>query len=258
VEAASLASSARQSDIAATQRAAFLTAEWRYLAMLNYRVSPDLLTPLVPRGTELDLWRGAAYVSVVGFLFKNTRVLGVPALFHRSFEEVNLRFYVRRDVNGEVRRGVTFIREIVPRFAVSQIARLAYNEPYRTLPMQHSFGLLGPAYRPLSVEYAWKAKGDWSRLRLSPTGNAHMPASGSEEEFIAHHQWGYTRTRFGGAIEYQVHHPAWGLWRATSGHVEGNLSTVYGPKFANALAGAPQSAFFTEGSAVSVHRPVRL
>ncbi len=52
----------------------FLTAEWRYLAMFNYEVPPELLAPLVPRGTELDSWQGKVYVSLVGFLFqKNAR-----------------------------------------------------------------------------------------------------------------------------------------------------------------------------------------
>src|SRR4051812_23124769 len=84
---------------------AFLTAEWRHLLMINYVVDPAALAPLVPAGTELDLWQGRAYVSVVGFRFLNTRVLGIPVPFHRNFDEVNLRFYVRRSVNGEWRKG---------------------------------------------------------------------------------------------------------------------------------------------------------
>ena len=116
----------------------FLTGEWRYLAMLNYRVDAALLEPFVPHGTTLDDWQGTTYVSLVGFLFRDTRVLGVPIPLHRDFEEVNLRFYVRREADGEVRRGVTFIKEIVPRPAIATVARLAYNEPYVALPMRHS------------------------------------------------------------------------------------------------------------------------
>src|SRR5437879_6397558 len=105
--------------------------------MLNYRVPPELLLPLVPNDTQLDLWNGAAYLSVVGLLFLDTRVLGLPIPFHRTFPEVSLRFYVRREVGGEVRRGVTFIRELVPRVAIAAVARLAYNEPYRAVRMRH-------------------------------------------------------------------------------------------------------------------------
>ncbi|HEX7980960.1 MAG TPA: DUF2071 domain-containing protein, partial [Gemmatimonadaceae bacterium] len=111
-------------------RSAFLTAEWRWLVMLNYEVPPEVLAPYVPRGTSLDLWQGHALVSVVGFRFIETRVIGVPIPFHRHFDEVNLRFYVRRELpGGEARRGVVFIRELVPKPMIAWVARALYNEP---------------------------------------------------------------------------------------------------------------------------------
>lgn len=237
--------------------AVFLTAHWRYLAMLNYRVPPDLLLPLVPKGTELDTWQGHAYVSVVGFLFEHTRVLGIPVPFHQTFEEVNLRFYVKREAKGETRRGVTFIRELVPRRSVAWLARFAYNEPYRAVPMRHAFGIMGPAWRPLSVEYAWKARGRWSGLRVAPTGNAHHVRPGSEEEFLSHHRWGYTRAPLG-TIEYEVRHDPWPLWKVPVASLVGDLAPVYGERFAKALAGQPHCAYLAEGSAVTVHWPRRL
>src|SRR5215471_9645577 len=124
--------------------------------MLNYVAAEELLAPLVPVGVDLDRWRGTLYVSVVGFLFRDTRVLGVPVPAHRTFPEVNLRFYVRRQVAGETRRGVVFIRELVPRRAIALIARLLYNEPYRAMPMRHSRSD-GPEPRAIAREYAWKA-----------------------------------------------------------------------------------------------------
>jgi len=238
--------------------AAILTAEWRWLAMLNYRVPRALLTPLVPRGTRLDLWNGAAYISVVGFLFRKTRIFGVRVPFHGVFEEVNLRFYVRREVDGEVRRGVTFIREIVPKRAVTVVARLAYNEPYRTLPMHHQLGMIGPSGRPFSVEYTWRLRGEWSGMRLFPEGESYFSPPGSEEEFITNHRWGYTRRRTGGTTEYEVRHKPWRVCRATQGEVAGDVSRVYGRDFAEVLAGAPHSAYFASGSVVSLFRPVRL
>ncbi|HEY7396360.1 MAG TPA: DUF2071 domain-containing protein [Gemmatimonadaceae bacterium] len=238
--------------------AAFLTAEWRWLAMLNYRVPRELLRPLVPRGTTLDVWHGEAYVSVVGFLFRNTRLFGLRVPLHGLFEEVNLRFYVRRDVDGEVRRGVTFIRELVPKRAVSIVARLAYNEPYRTVPMRHRLGMIGPARRPLSVEYAWRVGGEWCGMRLFPEGDAYAAEPGSEEEFITNHRWGYTRRRTGGTTEYQVRHPAWRVCRGAHGLVVGDLSTLYGRELAEVLARPPHSAYFAAGSMVAVHRPARL
>ena len=234
----------------------FLTAEWRHLAMLNYRVPMQLIEPLVPRGTELDLWQGTAYVSVVGFMFHDTRVLGISVPFHRSFEEVNLRTYVRRVANGEVRRAVTFIRELVPRRAIATVARLAYNEPYRALPMAHVID--PPDGGDGTVEYSWKAGGAWTRLRVDGVGASMPAATGSEEEFITHHHWGYTPQRDGSTIEYEVRHPPWTVRQVRSAALEGDLAATYGPEFASAISGPPHSAFVADGSPVTVHIPHRL
>src|SRR5262249_61320330 len=115
----------------------FLTAEWRMLAMLNYVVDPAMVADLVPRGTELDSFGGQTYISLVGFRFERTRVRGLWIPFHSDFDEVNLRFYVRRTAGGEVRRGVVFVREVVPRRAIAAVANAVYHEHYAALPMRH-------------------------------------------------------------------------------------------------------------------------
>lgn len=237
----------------------FLTAEWRWLAMLNYRVAPELLRPYVPAGTELDCRNGATYLSIVGFLFRDTRVFGVPVPFHRHFVEVNLRLYVRRTVNAEVRRAVTFIRELVPRRAIATVARLAYNEPYTALQMRHH---LGPndarTGAPASVEYRWRHRGSWCRISVGPTGTAQPLGAGSEEEFITEHYWGYTRQRDGGTVEYRVEHPPWRVWQLRSALLEGDVAPLYGEEVAAAISGEPASAFLADGSSVSLSLPVRL
>ena len=141
----------------------FWEAEWRNLALFNYEDDPVLLEPFVPAGTELDAWKGKTFVSVVGFLFLETRLKGVQIPFHGSFEEVNLRFYVRREVEGEVRRAVTFIKEFVPKPAVSILARLFYNENYSAVPMSHSFeGLDDETTSSRSLPYSWRPAGSGS------------------------------------------------------------------------------------------------
>jgi uncharacterized protein YqjF (DUF2071 family) len=237
----------------------FLTAEWRWLVMLNYRVAPELLLPHVPAGTELDSWNGATYVSVVGFLFRDTRVLGVPVPFHRSFEEVNLRIYVRRTVNGEVRRAVTFIREIVPRRLIATVAKLSYNEPYTTLPMRHRLGPIdGESAAPSVVAYAWRHRGANAAVSAEPIGTARALDAGSEEEYIAVHHWGYTRQRDGGTVEYRVEHPQWRTWRVRNARLDGDVAPLYGADFAAAVSGTPASAFLADGSAVTVSFPRRI
>jgi uncharacterized protein YqjF (DUF2071 family) len=226
--------------------------------MLNYRVPPEWLAAFVPAGTELDLWDGAAYVSLVGFLFRDTRLLGIPIPFHRTFEEVNLRIYVRRVVDGEVRRAVTFLRELVPRRAIALVARLTYNEPYRALAMRHRIELRARDETPASVAYEWRESSRWARLAVEPMGGREPLRSGSEEEFITQHYWGYTRQRDGSTVEYEVRHPAWRVWHLRSAVLEGDLAPVFGERFAAVLAGRPHSAFLADGSAVTVHSPTRL
>ena len=226
--------------------------------MLNYVVEPDLLRPHVPAGTELDSWRGRTFVSLVGFLFADTRLLGLPIPFHRTFEEVNLRFYVRREVAGETRRAVTFLREIVPRAAIATVARLAYNEPYLALPMRHRFGGSGPDGAPASVQYEWKLSSGWAALRGNPTGDGATPDADSLEAFITEHYWGYTRQRDGTTVEYRVAHPQWRVWSLHSAEVAGDLTELYGRDLADVLRGPPVSAFLADGSPVTVYTPTRV
>lgn len=231
----------------------FLTAEWRSLVMLNYAVDRAVLDPLLPRGVELDLWEGGALVSMVGFLFLDCRVLGVPIPFHQNFEEVNLRFYVRRKMDGAWRRGVVFVREIVPRRAIALVARVAYNEPYLALPMRHEAPARGGEF-----SYAWKFGGRWNSLGARTRGDAAPIAPGSAEEFIFEHYWGYTAQRDGGTIEYQVEHPAWRVWQTETSSLDCDAAALYGAPFTEPLRATPHSAFVAEGSPVSVRRGQRV
>jgi uncharacterized protein YqjF (DUF2071 family) len=229
----------------------FLVAEWRNLAMLNYAVDPRLIRALVPGGTELDEFDGKVYVSLVGFRFLQTRVRGLRIPFHSDFDEINLRFYVSPKGPGPRRRGVAFIREIVPRYAIAKIARIAYHEPYVSLPMRHVVG-------ETSVEYAWRLDGKWNTLQLDFDGSPALPAEGSAEQFIAEHYWGYTAQPDGGTLEYQVEHVPWRVWRATSAHFEGDASSLYGSELAACLKQTPDSAFLADGSGVVVYGGTRL
>ena len=234
----------------------FLSADWRWLAMLNWRVEPALLEPLLPRGTELDSWNGMHFVSVVGFRFLRTKLLGIPIPMHRNFTEVNLRFYTRRRVGGEIRQGVTFVREMVARPAITLVAKLAYNEPYRTVPMRHR--IVGTLSGPRRVEYSWRTGDRWSRLGLAVAGEASPLRPGSEEEFITLRHWGYTAQRDGGTIEYRVDHQPWNIYPVVEPSLEGDLLATYGGAFARLLEGRPWSALLADGSAVTVMRPTRL
>src|SRR2546429_4950567 len=142
----------------------FLTANWRYLAMLNFVADPKILQPLVPSDTELDFHEGQTFLSVVGFLFLDTRVVGLPIPLHRDFEEVNLRFYVRRKSGEEWRRAAVFIRGLEPRPAIAIVARTFYGEPYSALPMRHS---IEPKEGRVFAEYQSRRGKDWGNAPMT-------------------------------------------------------------------------------------------
>lgn len=233
----------------------FLTAGWHHLAMLNFPIDPRILESQVPAGTELDFYRGQTYVSVVGFQFFNMRALGVPVLFHRQFEEVNLRFYIVRHTPEGPRRGVVFLREIAPKRLVTFAARWFYNENYVTMPMRHRVEL--PGATDGSVRYEWWHGERWNSVSVQFQGAPAAPLIGSEEAFITEHYWGYTKQRDGGTIEYEVEHPPWRVWPASTARYDCDVAAIYGPQYVPFLR-APSSAFVADGSPVQVRRGRRL
>lgn len=235
----------------------FLTAEWRHLLMLNYVVDPQLLQSRVPAGTELDLWQGRAYISVVGFLFLRTRVLGMPIPFHTNFVEVNLRFYVRYQSDEGWRRGVVFVRELVPRRAIAWVARYVFNEPYAYTPMNYTLerdheGLIR------SVGYTWDGRQTTGQLVAKVEGTPVPLVNGSEEEFITEHYWGYSGQRDGSTMEYRVEHPPWRVSRCATATFDGTIEHIYGPEFVGPLREPPASTFLADGSPITVYKGTRL
>jgi uncharacterized protein len=238
------------------ERRVFLSAEWRDLVMLNYEVEPAILRQYVPRGVELDTFEGRIFVSLVGFQFLRTRLYGFVAVpFHSNFDEVNLRFYVRRRQGDEIRRGVVFVRELVPRRAIARFARLLYGEKYDSCPMQHR--IAHPA-QGIAAEYGWKWRGQQFRLSAQASGTPSRVAEGTLENFITEHYWGYSAKSASASIEYRVSHEPWRVWVSTGARFEGDGGALYGDEFGEILRRAPDSAFIAEGSPILVHTGRRI
>ena len=226
----------------------FLTANWRYLAMLNCVVDPRILAPFVPPATEIDFENGETFLSVVGFLFLDTRLLGLPIPLHRDFEEVNLRFYVRRKSADTWRRGVVFIRELVPRRAIALVARTFYGENYVAVPMKHEIEDLDGNVK---VEYSWRRDRKWESLKMDAVGESQLIPAGSHAEFITEHYWGYTALR-SGCSEYRIEHAHWKIWNASSFELNADTAALYGEQFLETLSQPPRSAFIADGSPITV------
>jgi uncharacterized protein YqjF (DUF2071 family) len=241
-------------------RKPLLYAAWRNLILLNFKIDPAVLAPHVPVGTELDFFDGKTYVSIVGFQFQGARLFGLRIPYHSDFEEVNLRFYVRRRAEEGWRRGVVFIREIAPRWCVAVTAKWLYGENYLCVPMSHKIIRYNgdTSEPPNRVEYRWRLHNHYRHVAIEPAGPARVPDPDSHEEFIIEHYWGYSALPRGRSKEYCVAHRPWRVSPAARVDFNCDIAALYGPRFAPYLEVAPSSAFWADGSSVRVYPGRRL
>lgn len=233
----------------------FLKAEWRKLAIANYAVDAKVLAPYLPAKTELDIWNDTIYVSLVGFMFVNTKVLGLKIPFHTNFEEVNLRFYVRHKHGNEWKRGVVFIKEIVPRHAITFVANTLYKEHYQTLPMRHLWEVKD---NTRLTQYEWKCKNQWQSFRVESEVNAQAIPEDSETEFITEHYWGYTKINPTKTFEYEVTHPKWLAYPIKKYSIDVDFGLTYGDRFELLNEQQPKSVMLAEGSLITVENKRQL
>ncbi len=227
----------------------FLTAEWRKLIMANYAVAPNILLPFLPKGVEIDLFEGNAYVSLVGFMFLKSKIFGVPMPLMGSFEEINLRFYVKRWVNNEWRRGVVFINETVPFKAVAVIANWLYKEHYTAIPTKHDWVIDN---NKMKINYYWKKNSNWYDIKLESSAISHKMEAGSVEEFIFEHYYGYTKVDSDNTVEYNIAHPSWEIYPVKKSSINCNFGDMYGAAFAHLSNSQPNSIMLAEGSDIAV------
>jgi uncharacterized protein len=232
----------------------FLSAEWRKLLIANYEVDSGILKNYLPHKTELDLWNNTCYVSLVGFMFVNTKVKGIKVPFHVNFEEVNLRFYVKYKSENVWKRGVVFIKEIVPKSVLSLVANTVYKEHYDTLPMEHSWIINNDI---IDVTYKWK-KATWNSINVIAENKLTDLKEGSEEDFISEHYWGYTKTSEDGTSEYGVEHPKWQFYKVKEYSINVNFEETYSSDFGFLNKAVPKSVFLAEGSEITVRDGIKL
>ena len=227
----------------------FLTAEWNDLAMFNYEIDPKILESYVPKGTELDLWNGKCYISLIGFMFENVKVLGIKVPFHVNFEEVNLRFYVKRFENGIWKRGVVFVKEIVPKHSITIVANTLYNEHYQTLKMRHA---RTENQTSKCFQYEWFKDAKWNSISMITDKNAIPIELNSEAEFITEHYFGYTNYNAQKSIEYAVSHPRWEQLQVIESKINVDFESIYGKDFKFLQDLKPTSEFLAIGSKITI------
>ncbi len=227
----------------------FLNAAWRNLVMANYEIEAEILKPYLPKGVELDYYQGKCYVSLVGFLFKNTRIFKIPIPFWGNFEEVNLRFYVLRKEAGETKRGVVFINETVPNKIVAFFANKLYKEHYTAIPTKYNWQIDKVQKQ---IEYQWKVMQTWNSIKVNASTEKEMMKSGSFEEFIFEHYYGYTKVNENKSLEYKVEHPRWEINKIKDYQINCDFATFYGAPFKVLNNAKPHSVMLAEGSDVNI------
>ena len=230
-------------------RQKFLSAEWRKLIMANYETDPAVLKKYLPAKTELDTWDGKHFISLVGFMFLNTKIKAIKIPFHSNFPEVNLRFYVKYRSVNEWKRGVVFINEFVPKPAITFVANFLFKEKYVTYDMKHSWQLENKH----TVGYRWKQKMNWNKLDVIASPESFELKTGSKEEFITEHYWGYSKIDVNKTVEYSVEHPRWAMYPVEQYSIDCNFSACYGDDFSFLNGAMPASVFLAEGSPISVY-----
>jgi len=227
----------------------FLKADWENLIMANYTVNPSVLLPFLPKGVEIDTYQGKAYVSLVGFMFKNTRLFNIPIPYLGTFEEINLRFYVKRKEGNEWKRGVVFINETIPYKPVAWMANWLYKEHYISIPTKHKWSF---QEKTKDIRYDWKLGNKWNVLTVNAANKKQPMAKGSIEEYIFEHYFGYTKVDDNTTQEYNVAHPRWETNQITDYHIDCDFGAMYGEAFRFLNHQEPANVIMAEGSEVTV------
>ena len=227
----------------------FLKANWENIIMANYEIDPAILTPFLPKGVSLDLYNGKAYVSLVGFMFKKTKLFNVPIPLLGTFEEINLRFYVQRNEGGITKRGVVFINETIPYRIVAWVANKLYKEHYTVVPTKHS---ITEETESKKIKFEWLLNKKWNSIYVEASNKSQSMKKDTLERFIYEHYFGYTKIDENNTEEYRLQHPSWKINTVLDTKIDCDFKAMYGESFSVLNDTKPEAVFIAEGSSVKI------
>lgn len=229
--------------------AIFLKANWENIIMANYEIAPEVLAPYLPKGVELDLFDGKCYISLVGFMFKKTRLFNIPIPYLGTFEEINLRFYVKRKDGNLLKRGVVFINETIPYQIVAWMANKLYKEHYTVVPTKHEINNFDTTQ---NIKFEWLLNKKWHSIYVEASTKSEVMQTDSLEQFIYEHYYGYTKIDANNTEEYKLQHPSWKTNKVLNYKIDCDFEMMYGKPFSVLNATKPEAVFIAEGSSVKV------
>ncbi len=230
--------------------AVFLKANWENIIMANYEIDPEILIPFLPKGVSLDLFNGKAYISLVGFMFKKTKLFNIPIPVLGTFEEINLRFYVIRKEGNQIKRGVVFINETIPYKIVAWMANKLYKEHYTVVPTKHKLRVKEENQK---IKFEWLLNQKWNSIYVESETKTEVMQSESLEKFIYEHYYGYTKINENKTEEYQLQHPSWRVHKVLNHTIDCDFEAMYGNSFSVLNHTKPEAVFIAEGSSVKVN-----
>ena len=242
-------------------RLSAISARWRDVAILSWPIGDDCLVPFLPKSLVLDRWDGEAYISLVCLYVEGLRILELP-VWPRRFAEINLRFYVRPADRSDVRKGVVFLKQLVPHRLIALGARCLFREPMSVLPALMSREC-DPGESPNSdpqrrLCYGWLNDGCAEGLRVTSGGSAYHANTGSLDEFLTARYWGYNRQSGGRVRTYRITRDAWSLVPVIDYTLDCDARSLCGAPFGDAVSERPASVLWATGSHARVHWPSTL
>ncbi|WP_395049474.1 YqjF family protein [Flavobacterium sp.] len=229
--------------------AIFLKANWENIIMANYEIDPKILIPFIPQGVELDLFNGKAYISLVGFMFKKTKLFNIPIPYLGTFEEINLRFYVIRKEGNKIKRGVVFINETIPYPIVAWMANKLYKEHYTVVPTKHE---ISNDDNIKKANFEWLLNKKWNRIYVEASTETKEMKNDTLEQFIYEHYYGFTKIDAHKTEEYKLQHPSWKTNKVFNYKIDCDFKAMYGNSFSILNTTEPEAVFIAEGSSVKI------
>lgn len=188
-------------------RPTLMTQSWRHITFLHWRVDPDVVRPLLPLGTEPDVFDGAAHVGLVAFRVTWVRMGTGPLLpFGNSFDEINVRTYA---VDGLGRRSVVFLSLDVSAPLAVLAARLGLRLPFFLAELSVDTRGNTVTYR---CRRRWPGR-DAPRSATSVRVGSVLREPTELDRFLTA-RWGMHFSWCGHTVHLGNTHPSWSLHRA--------------------------------------------
>lgn len=222
---------------------------WHDLASVHWPYNPEVVQRLLPKGVQVDICNGAAWVGLIPFHMRRIRLPGWPSFGRWStFPETNVRTYV---VAPDGRRAVWFFSLDVSVLLPALVARVTYGLPYCYSSM--SIHRDSPDTVQYSAKRLWPLGGAQSQLVIKIGEKVRSEHLTELDKFVTA-RWGLMSSFARVALWADVDHPPWDIYRARILQCEDTILIATGLPPPT----AEPTVLYSPGVEVRIGRPRRL